>query len=218
MNKHVLIIISVVCYGSIAMAASDNNAAVVEADAFNFEVLGNAAKNKLDLPACVENLPDLSICAPHICTIKAGFGEIFVKVKGMSGGKCQYVERTFGLDGVDCMFKKDELKALDSLFTKRFKKLSGVRVFFTEQEYTNMADVFKKECKIVPDYNSSRIIPINKINDNEIDPELNIDELMKYAQATKLQAIAPKPNEVHNQETKATLGSYRSIMLPPNTN
>lgn len=222
MNKFLILIIAfIIFHCQIGIAQSDNDNAY-EPDKnplstnsnFDFEVLKSAPENKMNFPACAENPPNLSACSPYVCTLKAEFGEIFVKVKGMQNGRCQYVERTFGLNGVDCQFKKEMLVTLDSLFARRYKKLSGRRIFLIDQEYAGLAKIFKTECTIIPDYNSTKLIPINKINTNELDPELNIEDLAKYSRNSGSQTIfMPKHNEDVEQEYKANLDNYRSIML-----
>ncbi len=205
----ILFFISAMHCEALALGKSEN----IESKNFNFEVLENTSQIKINFPLCSERSPDLNACTPYICKVKAPFGEIFVKVKGMQNDKCQYIERTFGLNGVDCKFQKSDLHAFNRLFAKRFKKLSGSSVIFTDQEHIGLENIFKRECTIVPDYNSGKLISINKINNNELDPEFKIEDLSKYLRIPTPKLIELDRAESVNQEYKADLDNYKSILL-----
>jgi hypothetical protein len=180
---------------------------------FSFEVFERVELLKLDLPSCVENPPDLEKCVPYICKVESKLGDIYIRVKGMNEDSCEYIERNIGIEGINCAFKKGGLSKYQTLFIRRFKKLSGEKSGLTPEDYSDLNTLFRTECTFVPDYNSSKPISLAKINSDEIDPEFNTSDLSKYSIINKT-----SNNNKYNDKDKdyiANLSNYRSIMLIP---
>jgi hypothetical protein len=180
-------------------------------DSFNFEVFESVDQTQFDLPDCSTSIPNLQACIPHACKLKTAFGDMFIKVKGMQGEKCLYVERTLGIDGINCQFAKNDLPQLNGLFAKRLQKLSGFNIAMDEATVSKLHNVFKNNCASVPDYNLSKTIPLNKINTNEVDPEFADMGLKKKTYNTQARPPAtPYDSNNHIENLK----NYKSIMLP----
>ncbi|MDF3046945.1 MAG: hypothetical protein K0R73_63 [Candidatus Midichloriaceae bacterium] len=182
-----------------------------EVDNFNFEVFESVDRTQFDLPDCSTSMPNLQTCEPQVCKLKAAFGDIFVKIKGMKEDKCLYVERTLAIDGINCQFEKNDLSQLNDAFAQRLQKLSGRSISMSEATISKLKTVFQNNCISVPDYNLRKIIPINKFDTNEIDPEFANIWLKKKVNQTQFNQDDPYYESNNHSER---LNNYKPIMVP----
>jgi hypothetical protein len=169
----------------------------------------------INLPICVEHNFDITKCEPSVCRSVTGFGKVLSKIKGIAGdGKCEYVERTPGVDGVNCSFPTDKLDRVNILFEKRFEKLSGSAVEFSDTEVKELEDIFKNDCTFVKDYSQRKKVSMEPgKQSDDIDPEFVVTDFERYSNIVRMVQDIKSKEAGDQVDTTDPLDSYKSIMF-----
>lgn len=190
-------------------------AGVDSEDDFSFQIYQHQIDlRQVSLPICADQHVDIKRCEPSACRALTSFGKILSKVKGIKDGKCEYVERTPGVDGANCEFPQENLTRIHELFEKRFDKLGGIAIEFSEQEINELESIFKNHCVFVKDYSQRKEVSIDAAKPgDDVDPEFLVSDFDKYANIVKVVEDLQNKEKDGYDDLSDPLDGYKSIMF-----
>jgi hypothetical protein len=151
---------------------------------YNFSTLKYLNLRPLGIMACSDVPLLFNKCITSVCSIDTSFGTIVAKIKEFKRGRCEYIERTSGLGGINCSFPANQLLDVDYLFNRRLQKISTKveESVFSNEEVNKTKDLINSYCTYVKDYKLIKIVEIDRNTqynekDNVLDPELNFVDL-----------------------------------------
>jgi hypothetical protein len=179
----------------------------------DFNVLEKVNLKQIAVQSCTDVPLNFEHCQEAICYEVAPYGKIYKKItRDKQENTCQYIERTPGFGGRDCLFTTKEASNFSNFIARYYAYTLTPNQQSNTDEITQVSDFLAKKCKVITDADLTSVVTIDTPIDKQpigIEMQFPPEEKVhnKGIAAKQIQAAKTdgKKSEANNEKEKSDL-------------